>query len=989
MSVSGRGRWLLGASALGIISGHLAYAQEVTQSAAPNVAQNSPQEMGPEQVLITGSLLGALNFMAPTPVTQISAPTVEARALTGIGTVIEELPFAQTGQGLTRNTNGIVAAAQSLPNLRGLGANNTLVLIDGQRPTPVNPTNNFDTDMIPSSLLDRFEVVTTGASASYGSDAVAGVVNFILKDRLEGFTSNFQYGTSQRGDENEVVSSLGYGTSFADGKGHFIIGGEFANQYRTVNMYARSWGRLEPGLVPLPANRTPGLPANLLTNNAEVDNGTQGGLIIACQPVAAKCPIGHTPAAGSTAVSFDQNGAPYNLVFPNLTGGSYMVGTNQYGESSLNRQLSPPYQRWAGLARADYDITPDINAYALVNYGQLESNDPSQGSPFPIQLKVNSGNPYIPQSIQTAMTANGITSITLAKENLDGLGTGNTANNKNVMLQSFFGLKGKIFDNWNWDLQGSAGRATVWQSFLNVPLVANYNLAANVVRDANGTPICGPNPQNVFLNSGVTLTPAQIAAQAYPGCQPYNPFGVPSAASVNYINLAPDGTDGSKANIRQYMVNGDFRGSPVSLPAGALDVALGANYRYNSYSQMGSAPAVANLFQTRNPPSFFISQSVWEIYGETGVPIVKNLPFAQSVDLNAAARYTDYSITGGTTTWKYGGTWDITDYIRIRATRSQDIRAPNFTELNPLPTSSATNVQNPISGISQRVSNIQTTGNPNLLAEVSQNKTVGIVFQPNDDVLSGFLDGFRASVDYYRIRIAGQIASVNAPDVVNRCLLLHLQNFCNQITFTNGTHTPGADITTAFGINALHLFSVNLNAEVQDGLDFNLSQHFSFEKFGIPGAFDLSGLGSYINQQTTFQSQSDGSTIAINAADTTTAPRWAWNVNLTYNLDRFTANLQMRYYSPIEYATTNIGPDDRNYSPNNPLSINRNIWPAATTFNVHLAYDIIQEPDGRDVQVYFNVDNVFDKDPPIIWWYVSNYDVVGRYFKFGLRYSFS
>ena len=155
-----------------------------------------PQAMTmPEQVVITGSLARRRPILRRRPrCTQVSEVQIETRALTGIGTVIEELPFAQTGQGLTRNTNGIVSAAQSLPNLRGLGANDTLVLINGMRPTPINPTNNFDTDMIPQSLLDRFEVVTTGASATYGSDAVAGVVNFILKDHLEGFTGNAQYG---------------------------------------------------------------------------------------------------------------------------------------------------------------------------------------------------------------------------------------------------------------------------------------------------------------------------------------------------------------------------------------------------------------------------------------------------------------------------------------------------------------------------------------------------------------------------------------------------------------------------------------------------------------------------------------------------------------------------------------------------------------------------------------------------------------------------
>ncbi|HEX3485588.1 MAG TPA: TonB-dependent receptor [Micropepsaceae bacterium] len=969
MSVSRKGRWYLGVSALGIISSHTAYAQN-PPPAAP---------AAPEQVLITGSLLGNANFEAPTPVTQIGAVQVETRSLTGIGTLIEELPFAQTGQGLTRNTNGIIAAAQSLPNLRGLGANDTLVLINGQRPTPINPTNNFDTDMIPSSLLDRFEVVTSGASASYGSDAVAGVVNFILKDRLEGFTSNTQYGTSQRGDENQFIGSAAYGTAFAGGKGHFIIGGEFAKQYGTVNMYARAWGRNEPGLVALPVNRALGpdgkplLPANLLTNHAEIDNGTQGGLITGCSP-APGCPVN---------VSFTANGTPYNFPFGSIVGGSYMVGTGNYGVSSLNRQLSPPYQRSAGLARIEYDITPDINAYATVNYGQLESNDPSQGSPFPIVLTVLSGNPYIPPSIQAVMTANHINSITLAKENLDGMGTGNTANNKNTLLQSFFGVKGSIFNDWNWDLQGSAGRAVVWQAFSNVELVANLDSAAYVVKDANGTPVCGPAATNPVPFKNPTLTTAQIAAQAYPGCQPYNPFGVPSAGSLNYITNAPDGVDGSKANIRQYMFNADLRGSPYTLPAGPIDLAVGANWRRNSYNQLGSPPAAAGLYQTRNPPTFFIDQDTWEAYGEVGVPVVKDLPFAKSVDLNGAARYTDYSITGGVTTWKYGGTWDINDMIRLRATRSQDIRAPNFTELNPLPVSSATNVQNPISGISQRVSNILTTGNPNLKPEFAENTTAGIVFQPTYD----FLSGFRASVDYYRIRISGQIAAVNGPDVVNRCLLLHLQDFCNQITFTNGTHTPGPDISTAFGITTLHLFSVNLNSEIQDGWDFNLSEHFVLDSIGVPGSFDLSALGSYINEQRVIQAQSDGSVISINQADTTTAPRWSWNVNFTYNLERLTANLQMRYYSPIKYATTNIGPDDRNFSTSNPLSINQNIWPAAITFNLHLAYDVIQEPDGQDLQVYFNIDNLLDKDPPIIWWYVSNYDVVGRFFKLGVRYT--
>ncbi len=981
----------LSASALSLFSANAAFGQAPAPVAAPQGV--------PEQVIVTGSLLGAANFAAPTPVTQVSQVQVETRALTGIGTVVEELPFAQTGQGLTRNTNGIVAAAQSLPNLRGLSANDTLVLIDGMRPTPVNATNNFDTDMIPQSLLDRFEVVTTGASATYGSDAVAGVVNFILKDHLEGLTADAHYGTSQWGDENQIFGSAAWGTTLLNGRGHFIIGGEYAGQYNTVNMYARNWGRMEPGLVSLPAAtaKALGLPANLLTYGAEVDNSTQGGLITACQnskgAAIAKCPILNT--------TFSVNGTPSPFQFGSIVGGSYMVGTGNYGASSLSRELSPPYKRWAGLARFEYDITPDITAFAMVNYGELESNDPSQGSPFPFQFKILSGNPFIPSSIQAAMTANGISSITLNKENLDGQGTGNVAENKNILVQSFFGVKGSLFDNWNWDIQGSAGRANVWQAFLNVPVTANLDAAAYVVPGPSG-PVCGPTATNPlpFIGSGAVGGPTnttQLAAQASPGCAPYNPFGVPSAASVNYVNNIPTGPDGSETNLRQYMVQGDLNGPIFNLPAGPLDAAVGGNYRYNSIDQRGTIAAVEALYNTRNPGSFFESQSVWEAYSEIGVPVVRDLPFIKAIDLNAAGRYTDYSISGGVWTWKYGGTWDVTDWLRLRATRSQDIRAPNFTELSLVPTSSATNLQNPITGVSQRVSNIQTTGNPNLLPEVSQNVTAGVVFQPTPD-MGPLLSGFRASVDYYRIRISGQITSVSAQDVVNRCLLEQLPAFCSQIIFAPGFGPNSFSPTSsAFGILTLHLLNVNLNSEVQDGFDINISDRLPLDGSGIPGTLLFSALGSYINQQTIYQTSvaANGTPVSsrTNYADTYFAPRWAWNLNWTYLLDRFSGNIQLRYYSPLRYlagtppSAFNIGPDDPNYSPSNPLSINRAVWPAAITWNLALSYDVLQEPNGEDLQVYFNVDNLLNKDPPIIWWYVSNYDVVGRYFKIGLRYT--
>jgi outer membrane receptor protein involved in Fe transport len=978
-------------SALALLAAREAYGQPV---------MTAQTEAVPEQVLITGSLLGAANFSAPTPVTQVSEVQVQTRALTGIGTIVEELPYAQTGQGLTRNTSGITTSGQSFPVLRGLGANDTLVLINGQRPTPTNATSNFDTNMIPQSLLDRFEVVTTGASATYGSDAVAGVVNFILKDRLEGFTGNTQYGASQRGDENQFFGSFGWGTALLNGRGHFIIGGEFADEYNAVNMYARPWGRREPPVtapVTLTAatQKALSLPANILVENTEVANSTLGGLISACQRTTGAA-ISNCPLIDTT---FDINGSPSIFQRGAIGGNAFMVGTGNYGVSDMARELSPPYKRWASLARFEYDITPDMQAFATLNYGQLESTAPTNGSPVPFNFKILSGNPFIPASIQNSMTANNIGSITLSKL-LVAPDVTFVANNKTSLVQSFFGVKGTLLSDYNWQVLGSAGRTTAWQGQLNVSVPANLDASLYAVRDATGSPVCGPLSSNPlpFLNAGNGLTTlAQLQAQVSPGCVPYNPFGTPSAAAINYVTNTPNGQDAFEANVRQYMVEANIAGPIYTLPAGPIEAAFGANYRYDSYNRRGSPAAVQNLFQIVNPQSFYINQSVHEIYGEVGVPIVRDLPFTRAIDLNAAGRYTDYSITGGVYTWKFGGTWDITDEIRLRATRSQDIRAPNFQELVNTPTTGAQSLLNPINGTQLRLGTVTTTGNPDLKPEVAQNFTAGVVWRPDS-----LLPGFRASVDYYRIRISGQISSVGGQDVINRCLNLHLTDFCSDIAFAANVNpntpwtsfAPGGPAAGDFGINALFLVPVNLNAEVQDGVDINISQLLPLDWAGIPGTLQLSALGSYISQQTLLQSQSNGTVARTNLVDSWTAPRWAWNVNFTYLIDRFTTNIQMRYYSPLKFVSGGvffIGPDDPQYgaalAAGSNLTINRETWPAAITWNLSLAYDVIQEPNGRNLQVYFNVDNLLDKDPPLIWGFVSNYNVVGRYFKMGIRYT--
>jgi len=949
----------LGISGLGLFTADIVRAQDQNAPPAP-----------PEQVVVTGSLLGAANFTAPTPVTQVTAVDIQTRALTGIGSLVSQLPYSAPGGGLVQNTFGIVQAGQSLINLRDLGTNRTLTLIDGQRPNPVDAANEFDTNMIPSILVDHFDVVTTGASASYGSDAVAGVVNFVLKDRLEGFISNLQFGTSQYWDTKQLLAGAAYGTNFANGRGHFVIGGEYAKEYDTVGPYARPWGRLEENLVALPPTRAAGLPANLWSQHAEVDNGTPGGLIASCSIT--PCPIQGT--------SFGPGGTPYAFPYGAITGASYTISTGNYGNSGLNRALNPPYMRLAGLAHADYDITPDINAFVTVNYGQLEDYGPNQGTPFPIPVIIASGNPYLPPSIQAAMTADKISTITVNKETLDIPGA--HADNKNTMLQSFFGLKGALGD-WSWDLEGEAGRAEIWQTFANVPVTANLDASSYVVQGPNG-PVCGPTATNPNFNAITNAAQkAALIANIYPGCVPLNIFGpdTASAAALNYVLNPPDGGAGSRANARQYMVQADLRGPAINLPAGPLDTAVGANWRYNSFDQQGSVAALKNVFAARNNPSYYASQSVYEFYGEVGVPLVADLPFAKAIDLNGAARYTNYSISGPVTTWKYGATWDVNDFVRLRGTVSTDIRAPNFLETTNVPaSSSAQQIQNPITGVRQFLSGIVTDGNPALKPEIGHDMSAGIVLTPD----FSWFPGLRASVDYFRVNLTGVITSVTAQDVVNRCLgqpgpppVPPIPSYCSQITFNS----------TPFGISNITLEDLNLNRQLVDGYDINITDNLPIDRLGLPGALRVVALGSYQNDNRIIQTLTNGTIQSINYADTGPAPRWSSNVNLAYSIDRFTTSLQYRYYSPIRYSVTLVGPDDPNYSPALSNSISRNVFPQAQIWDLQFSYELLQRPDGEDLQVYLNIDDVLNTDPPAVWWYVQNYDVVGRYFKVGLRYT--
>ncbi len=1023
MSHHSRVALYLGASALALATAGAAYAQG-----------------GGETVIITGTLLGTANFTAPSPVTQVTAEDVETRSLSGIGTLISELPTSSPGGGLTTTGSGIVSVGQSTTSIHGSGT--VLALIDGIRPTSPQANGSFDNNMIPSALVDHFDIVTAGASATYGSDAVGGVINFILKKRMNGWNASTYFGTSQYGDNNQFGASVAWGSDFAGGKGHFIIGGETAGEWRMATIYSRPWGRLEPGPIALTSTRPAGFPATYYTNHAEFNHSTPGGLITGCTTsLATSATVNSTKNCALYGTAFDFEGNPYKFEFGTLNGNTFMLSTSNYGVSDQNRYLGPPYWRSAGMARAEYEIMPGLTGFITASIGQLESDRPPGPIPFPQSVLIASGNPYIPATVQAAMTANNIYSIRLVKTSGTNDYISSTryphAGNKNNLVQLFAGLDGTVFDDWNWSVKGTAGRAMFHQVFVGVVIDSNLLAASHVVKDANGIPVCGDqalrnalyatapyvidppqwhipqtasetairnyavgtnNPNYVAISDapsgGSPTNPnssnrAIMISKQYPGCLPFNMFGIhgdPQGGALwNYLENPTDGNAGSKNNGRHYGAQFLINGSPYELPAGALQIALGAEWRWDSFNQLGTPPGMVSRFNTRNIPTFYTSDSVYEFNAEIGVPVVRDLPFAQAIDFNAAARYTHYGISGSVWTWKYGATWDVTEWARLRATLSTDIRAPNFGETANSPSSGQSTILNTQSLISQQVTGILTNGNPNLLPEIAHGFYAGIVLTPD---LGEWLPGFRFSLDYYRLNNTGVIASIGGGEIVSRCLgAPHdippspaFPEYCTYIEFR-----PGEDPLTQFAIQHISTTRFNLNSEVVNGLDFNIRNRVPIDLIGIPGTLSLSTAANYAIDDVTSQPLPNGTTQINHGVGGSGLPRWSLNMTATYALERWKFSANWRYWPPIKAG--GIGPEDPFYDPTKSGTTNIGIWPSPQRMNFAVAYDIIQGEDGENLNIYLNVDNALDGEVPAIWWNAGIYDPVGRYFKLGLRYD--
>jgi iron complex outermembrane receptor protein len=940
-----------------------------SQAHAQEAERATPvEEPTVEDIVVTGSRISRNGTNTPTPVTVVDATLIQNNAATSIAEVLNQTPAFRASNGPNVqfvNFNANPIGIRSL-DLRGLGPTRTLVLVDGRRFVPSTVQNTVDLNQIPTLLIARTDIVTGGASAAYGSDAVAGVVNVVLDTQLRGLKGTVQYGQTEKGDGETFLASLAGGTSFADNRVRVIAGFEFEDRKAVGGCYSRAWCAKEYFPVPNSAAATNGLASTIISSDVHASTVAPGGVILGYRTSASPASQVNVFGAAATnplrGIQFDPLGNSIPFIYGSFYGPTFMVGGSGHGVNPLaaGPLLSPAIRRYNGYGHVDVDVSDAVQAYIDVSYGHSKgvANGPSLRLQGPTAVVLTRDNPYLPANILTAMTQVGAQSIVVGRQSGDfgnPIGTGITETYRGVA-----GFKGDMPGTWKWDLHYQYGRSNYDQTITNNQNVANFSRAVNAVRSASGQIVCRVNQTTV----------------TDPNCSPLNIIGAGNASAESQAYAF--GTSTQRTVIKQQVVSANAQGDVFSITTSPVSVAVGIEYRRDSVDARSDPISRALGYYINTGTNLTGRADIWEGYAEVNAPILRDSAIGNLLDLNGAIRRIEYGLQGqrfltdGTmsssassfsaTTWKLGAVYEPIDDLRFRATRSRDIRAPNISELY----STETAVVAAVNGIT--VSR-RTGGNPNLTPEIADTWTVGGVLTPS------ILRGFNFSVDYFDIKVKDAISALGVTTIVNGCSNGN-QAFCDLITFTG--KTPSIVRDPNFNVAQLRVRGIDF----ETGYRFDLSGDSRVDlrllatrnlKYVAADGVDRIG-------QTGIQTQALGG-----------VPKWTLNGNANLEVGPFGATVQGRYITSGKYDVTLVGPEDDGYINTAPNAYNTNRVASRFYVDLNLRYTILND-GARRAQLFFGVQNLFDRDPPVA---PSNavatnpvfFDTFGRRFSGGIRFG--
>ncbi len=936
---------------------------------APAQAQLSG---GVESVVVSGSRLVTNGAQAPTPVTVISAEQLEFAAPRNVVDGLLQLPAFKGSLSVANQSTGTTASnGAGFLNLRGLGVQRTLVLLDGRRMVPASSAGSVDAAQIPEALIQRVDVVTGGASAAYGSDAVSGVVNFILDTKFEGLKANAQTGISGSGDNLHYSTSITGGMSFLNDRLH-VVGSVLDYKSNGVTAAsARAWTSRGVSAISNPAY-----------NKALPTSPTNSALVVVTNPYSSVAALGglitNTALAGT---AFDQNGAAIPFNYGTLRSAAQMSGGDGYNPNLL-LTLQPSQRRDQIFTRATYDVSDNFSIYvqAMASQNHIQYNSLPTFELSNTSFTILRDNAFLPQTIKDYLATPaglGIATFSVGRispdldiPHMDAITSTGTVT---------IGFDGKVpGSSWTYSAYGQMGRNRDSYKTLNDPISDNlYRASDAVVNPANGQIVCRQSLSN----------PPATAISNPVGCSPLNIFGVgqASAASLKYIT----GTAIQIVRVAEDVAEFSARGGLFDIQGGTVSAALGTSYRRDAFTQVTDAQSQeirtgagigvafpAGLintlggFERTNPQPTRGTYNVTEVFGELQVPLLANLPGAQSLSLNGAVRYVSYSTSGGVVPWKLGLVYEPTDGLRVRASRSTDIRAANLGELYQGSSQGTSTVQDPANG--GVTTNVITgaVGNPNLVPESANTSTVGVVFTPYS-LFNGFAPGLEFSVDYYQINISKAISTLSAQQELNFCANGSTQQ-CSFIT-RNPTGT----------LSRISLPFFNAAGRQTKGLDFEVSYSTPLSDVmpDLDGSVTFRGLVNYIGQFTT---QVQGASPIQLAGDIgNSLPKWSGVFSANVDLGRWGWYVQERWVGGGKFDNTN----------NNGSGIYPNQVGSVYYTDTTITFDAFPQ---TGVSLAFSINNLFDRDPPstpsflIAGSNYSNrtlYDMIGRQYSIGLKYK--
>jgi iron complex outermembrane receptor protein len=979
-----------------------------------------------EMVVVTGTRIRGGNDQSP-PVASVSGDGLLATTPGSIPEALDKLPMFMGGSTPNNITTGANGSGYNTPgyflNLRNLGAIRTLVLEDGHRVPGTFYDTTVDVGMLPQMLISHVEIVTGGASAVYGSDAVTGVVNFILDRKFEGFKAVLQGGVSGYGDTKSLRAGMAGGEDIG-GHGHLIWSVEYRDRDALPDATARPLGNLGTSVVGAGTAANP----YMLVTGIRQSNTAPGGLIVS------------GPGRGLQFLD-DGSLAAFNPGAATSTR-NFSIGGD--GGIEHNEYLLPVSDTGQGFARFSWDFGDDLSVYAKARYAMARTFEAGQiftnvngsglstnGSSAQYPLTIYSGNAFLTPAEQSFLfpgapggcqpgasfmaTSSATACPSFQMNRMDNdLMSRLSLDQHTGALAVGAGLEGVAWRDFAWDLDYSHGETRTQLTTRNNVNTARFYAALDAVKD--------PATGNIVCNVALT------APGAFPGCVPLDLFGQ-SATVVNGSNASQAALNYVSATTWWVAHNGlddfsaDITGTAFADWAGPVKVALGAEYRLADLNVTTSTPD--NRFNPQYlrlaPPGTFAptaaspagtfppadlgnfkevqsgaqgSEHVSEADVEFDAPLLRDLPGIAFLSFNGAARYTRYDVGGfnptasgkvkadfSATTWKLGADWQVVDDLKLHATRSRDIRAPTLWDLFQGPVTSTSGISDSLTGASGSA-NTLTVGNPALKPEVASNTTLGALYTP------AWLANLSIGIDYFHILVQREIAPVSGGNPVVQSLCLASQGgtspYCALIQRPiSYNSTSPLNFPTLFYSQAQ-----NFQSQWTEGVDFDVSYRSDLESWtGLPGWVNVRLLWTHTSFLKTLGLP--GSVI-INDAGSSNGPVAALpsekgTLMIDYIKDRLTVDVMERYYGALR----------RNPNPTLIYAASTGDLPAYFQTDLNIGYDFTAY--GTPMTGFVNISNLFDTQPGIFQ--VPSYtgspgmnypvvpyeDIIGRYFTLGLR----